>query len=60
MADHIGDPEVFDDFVEDVAVHAEVSWLAYQGRKLTIAETDYLRGLIRNYFYERRFEEEEE
>jgi hypothetical protein len=57
---HVGEREDFDEFLNEATFDIVTKWEAYQGRKLTSEERYEINDWLTQFFYEKRFENEDE
>lgn len=60
FAGHVGEREDFDEFLNEATGEVVTKWEAYQGRKLTTEEKHEINDWLTQFFYEKRFENEDE
>lgn len=56
---HIGDVEVYDDFLYESVCNLKETWESYHGRKLDVDELADLRACLDKFFYDKRFDDDE-
>jgi hypothetical protein len=56
---HIGDVEVYDDFLDESVYSLKEAWEGYCGRKLDTDELADLHACLDKFFYDKRFDDNE-